>query len=251
MPRPFPVEDLPLRNGNRFATYCFGGNASLTILRTTVPGAAEAAGQCCRVRHTFGRYPGPRRRSRHGGAPGCPGTGGARSGTTGCRQNVKELAAGQVCRPQDLAEVPHAALVLPVSSTENSWVSSGKWPQKMITYDQMLRARLAVRLPAKTVGKRTGQRWERNVVLEYLAFGLAPDAFEDVALVGQGDLTGPDAFGLQFMQRDTVLEQHHQQERVDRVAAGSMDSSAGPRSCAGRRTRCRGPCRRCWCVWCM
>ena len=39
-----------------------------------------------------------------------------------------------------------------VSSTVNSWVSSGKWPQKMIMYDQMLRARLAVRLPAKTNG---------------------------------------------------------------------------------------------------
>ena len=35
---------------------------------------------------------------------------------------------------------------------ENSWTSSGKWPQKMIMYDQTLRIRLAVRLPANTHG---------------------------------------------------------------------------------------------------
>ena len=32
------------------------------------------------------------------------------------------------------------------------------------------------------------------------------------------DLAGADALGLQLVQRDAVLEQHHQQERVDRVA---------------------------------
>jgi hypothetical protein len=35
---------------------------------------------------------------------------------------------------------------------------------------------------------------------------------------GQGDFAGVDAFGLQFVERDAVLEQHHQQKRVHRVA---------------------------------
>ena len=39
-----------------------------------------------------------------------------------------------------------------VSSTVNSCVPSGKWPQKMIMYDHTLRIRLAVRLPVKTNG---------------------------------------------------------------------------------------------------
>ena len=34
----------------------------------------------------------------------------------------------------------------------------------------------------------------------------------------QPDLAGANALGFQLVQRDAVLEQHHQQERVDRVA---------------------------------
>ena len=38
------------------------------------------------------------------------------------------------------------------SSSENSSVPSGKWPQKMIMNDHTLRVRLAVRLPVATNG---------------------------------------------------------------------------------------------------
>ena len=37
-------------------------------------------------------------------------------------------------------------------------------------------------------------------------------------LSAKRDLAGADALGLQLVQRDAVLEQHHQQERIDRVA---------------------------------
>ena len=67
-------------------------------------------------------------------------------------QNVEELAAGQVCRPEDLAEVPLPRVSSSVSSIGELLDALGKWPQKMIMYDQMLRIRLAVRLPAKTHG---------------------------------------------------------------------------------------------------
>ena len=43
-------------------------------------------------------------------------------------------------------------------------------------------------------------------------------AFRTSTLVGEPDLAGANAFGFQLVQRDAVLEQHHQQERVDRVA---------------------------------
>ncbi len=43
-------------------------------------------------------------------------------------------------------------------------------------------------------------------------------ALEHFAFVGDGDLAGADALGFQFVQRNAVLEQHHQQESVDRVA---------------------------------
>ena len=67
-------------------------------------------------------------------------------------EDVKELAAGQVCRSEDLPEVPLAAgLGLGLLDGE-LLVPSGKCPQKMIMYDQTLRIRLAVRFPVNTQG---------------------------------------------------------------------------------------------------
>ncbi len=106
-----------------------------------------------------------------------------------------------------------------VSSTVNSCVPSGKWPQKMIMYDHTLRIRLAVRLPGEDERReRAGQQREGHVVLQRLPAGLLPDLAQRLALVAQPDLTGADALGFQLVQRDAVLEQHHQQERVHRVA---------------------------------
>ena len=54
-----------------------------------------------------------------------------------------------------------------VSSSVNSCVPSGKWPQKMIMNDHRLRVRLAMALPASTSGSDgPAQRREQHVVLQ-------------------------------------------------------------------------------------
>ena len=67
-------------------------------------------------------------------------------------QDVKQPAAGEVRRAEDLPVVPLPRVSLRVCSTENSCVPSGKCPQKMIEYAHTLRTRLAVMLPANTKG---------------------------------------------------------------------------------------------------
>src|SRR5665811_1241073 len=67
-------------------------------------------------------------------------------------------------------------------------------------------------------GAGTGQEREGDVVLEHLAASLAPDRGEHLALVGERDLTGLDAFDLEVVGRDAPLEQCRHQRGGDRVA---------------------------------
>ena len=131
----------------------------------------------------------------------------------------KQLAAGEVRRPEDLAEVPHAAaLVLGLLHGEFLCAVG-----EVAAEDDRVRPDVADQVGGQVAGEdprreRAGQQREGDVVLQRLAPDLLPDARQGLALVGDRDLTGADALGLHLVQRDAVLEQHHQQERVDRVA---------------------------------
>ena len=106
-----------------------------------------------------------------------------------------------------------------VSSSENSCVPSGKWPQKMIMNDHRLRFRFATALPASVSGADgPGEQREEDVVLERLLLHLRPDRLRHLALLGDRRLAGLDPLDLEVVQRDAVLEERRQQERVERVA---------------------------------
>ena len=121
-------------------------------------------------------------------------------------QQVKELAAGQVCRTENLPEVPHAAgLVLRFFDRE--FLRSLR---EMAAEDDHVGPDIADQVGRQVSGqdercKRPGQQREGDIVLQQLPTGLAPDAFQGLALVRQLYFSGADAFGFQFVQRDAVL----------------------------------------------
>ncbi len=163
-------------------------------------------------------------------------------------EDVEELAALQVRRAEDLAEVPLAAgLVLRLLLGELLRALG-----EVAAEDDREGPQVADQVGGRVSGQREheagpGEGREQHVVLQGLAADLAPDALQHRALLLQGRLAGGDPVELDVVHRDPVLEEGREHRRRTAGCRGSTAATAGPPTCAGCRIRCRGPCRRCWC----
>ncbi len=119
---------------------------------------------------------------------------------------------------------------------------SGKWPQKMIEKAHRLRIRLAVALAASVDGnERPGEQRQEHVVLAVGPGRLLSSVTQHARFSAQRLLAARDPLGLEVVEHHPVWK--GDQQRWRRAGCrGSRGARAGPRSCAGCRSRCRGPC---------
>src|SRR5215218_3852395 len=132
--------------------------------------------------------------------------------------DVEELAAGEVCRAEQLAHVPLPArlalalllgeLVRPLGEVaaeddhERPHVAHG-----VGSHVPRERRRCA----------RAGEQREQRVVLQRLPAALLPDRLQHLALVAPLRLAGIELLDLEVVQRDAPLEEQRQQHRIGRV----------------------------------
>ena len=164
-------------------------------------------------------------------------------------EDVEQPAAGQVRRAEHLAQVPAAArLVLGLLLGELLDALG-----EVAAEDDHERPDVADEVRGQVAGQHErragpGEQRERDVVLEHLAASLAPDRAEDVALVAELDLPGLDPVDLEVVRRRRPTGTA---ARAGSRRSGCRDrgcATADPRTSAGSRSRCRGPCRARWCA---